>query len=77
MALSACVSCKIRHFVAFRWHDAIQVVWSLLPGPIYAISAFASSLAGPQHASGCAEATTGDLMALPSTRLPPAWILVA
>ena len=35
MALSACVSCKIRHFVAFRWHDASQVVWSLLPEPIY------------------------------------------
>ena len=35
MALSACVSCKIRHFVAFRWHDASQVAWSLLPGPIY------------------------------------------
>ena len=36
MALSACVLCKIRHFVAFRWHDASQVVWSLLPEPIYA-----------------------------------------
>ena len=35
MALSVCVSCKIRHFVAFRWHDASQVVWSLLPGDIY------------------------------------------
>ena len=35
VALSACVSCKIRHFVAFRWHDASQVVWSLLPGDIY------------------------------------------
>ena len=35
VALSVCVSCKIRHFVAFRWHDASQVVWSLLPGDIY------------------------------------------
>mmetsp|Transcript_19619 Transcript_19619/g.63690 ORF Transcript_19619/g.63690 Transcript_19619/m.63690 type:complete len:281 (-) Transcript_19619:99-941(-) len=38
---------------------------------------FASLKARPQHASGCAEPTTDGLVALPSTRPPRAWILVA
>ena len=38
---------------------------------------FASSKAGPQHASGCAEAATDGLVALPLSGPLRAWILVA